>query len=299
MIAFIEEHREVYGVEPICRVLPIAPSTCHAHAAVARNPGKASDRSRRDAETVETIKRVHDQSRGRCGVRKVWRQLRREKSAVARCTVERLMRDQGLQGVSRGRKKTAVPDPARPCPEDKVKRTFKADAPDKLWVADFTYAQTAMAMVYAAFIVDVFARKIVGWRVSTSMTTNFVLDALNQAICSRRPAPSGLIHHSDRGMQYLSFRCTERLAEAGIDPSVGSVGDSCDNALAETVIGLFKTEVVKHLGPWKTIGQLEWETMKWVHWHNKDRLHGAIGYLTPNEMEHAFRQQQNELEKAA
>ena len=299
MIAFIEEHREVYGVEPICRVLPIAPSTYHAHAAVARNPGKASDRSRRDAETLKTIKRVHDESRGRYGVRKVWRQLRREKSDVSRCTVERLMRDQGLQGVSRGRKKTTIPDPARPCPEDKVKRTFKADAPDTLWVADFTYVQTAMAMVYVAFIVDVFARKIVGWRVSTSMTTSFVLDALNQAICSRRPAHSGLIHHSDRGMQYLSFRYTERLAEAGIDTSVGSVGDSYDNALAETVIGLFKTEVVKHLGPWKTIGQLEWETMKWVHWYNKDRLHGAIGYQTPNEMEREFRQQQNELEKAA
>ena len=179
--------------------------------------------------------------------------------------MERLTRKQGLQGVSRGRQTTTVPDLARPCPEDKVERAFKADAPNKLRAADSAYVQTAMVMACAAFIIDVFARKIVGWRVSTSMTTSFALDALNQAICRRQPAQGGLIHHSDRGMQYLSIRCAERLTEAGIDMSVGSIGDSCDNALAESVIGLFKTEVVKHLGPWKIAGQVEWETLKWVH----------------------------------
>ena len=265
MIDFIETHREACGVEPVCRVLPIAPSTYYSHAAVARDPGKASDRSKRDAEMTETIKRVHDRSKGRYGARKVWRQLRREESGVARCTVERLMRKQGLQGVSRGRKTTTIPNPARPCPEDKVERAFRADAPNNLRVADSAHVQTATAMVYAAFIIDVFARKIVGWRVSTSMTTSFVLDALNQAISRRQPAQRGLIHHSDRGMQYLSIRYAERLAEAGIDMPVGSVGDSCDNALAESVIGLFKTEVAEHLGPWETAGQLEWETLKWVH----------------------------------
>ena len=171
--------------------------------------------------------------------------------------------------------------------------------PDQLWVADFTYVHTAMGTAYAAFVIDVFARKIVGWCVSISMTTSFVLDALYQAVRQRRPAMGSLTHHSDRSMQYLSIRHAERLAEAGIDISVGSVGDSCDYALAETVIGPFKTEVVKHLGPWKTKGRLEWETMKWLHRYNKDRLHGAISYQTPNEKENAFRQQNNKLEKAA
>ena len=253
MVSFIEEHREACGVEPICRVLPIAPSTYYAHSAVARDPGKASDWS------------VHDKSTGRYGARKIWCQLRRKEGGPARCTVERLIRKQGLQEVSRGRRTTTVPDPARPCPQDKADCKFKADAPDQLRVTNFTYVHTAMGTAYAAFVIDVFARKIVGWRVSTSMTTSFVFDAFNQAICQRRPALDALTHHSDRGMQYLSIRYTEQLAYAGIDMSVGSVEDSCDNALAETVIGLFKAEVIKHLGPWKTKGRLERKTMKWVH----------------------------------
>ena len=228
-------------------------------------PEKPSARSKRDAETLKTIRSVHDKSRGRYGARKVWCQLRRKDGGPARCTVERLMRKQGLQGVSRGRKTTTIPHPARPCPRDKTDRKFKADAPDQLRVADCTYVHTAMGTAYAAFVIDVFARKIVGWRVSTLMTTSFVLDALNQAICQRRPRLGALTHHPDRGMHCLSIRYATRLAEAGIDMWVGSVGDSCDNALAETVIGLFKTEAVKHLGPWKTKGRLEWKTMKWVH----------------------------------
>ena len=229
MIAFIEEHREVYGVEPICRVLPIAPATFHRHAAIARKPELASDRARQDKEDFEEIRRVYDKSRGRYGARKVWHQLRRDEHDIARCTIERLMRKEELQGVTRGKTKTTVPDPAQPCPDDKVNRQFTADAPDQLWVSDFTYVSTWMGMVYVAFIIDVFARKIVGWRVSTSMTTSFVLDALNQAIAQRCPAEGGrLIHHSDRGSQYLSIRYTERLADAGIDTSVGSVGDSYD-----------------------------------------------------------------------
>ena len=300
MIAFIEEHREVYGVEPICRVLPIAPATFHRHAAIARNPGLASDRARQDKEDFDEIRRVYDKSRGRYGARKVWHQLRRDEHDIARCTIERLMRKEELQGVTRGKTKTTVPDPAQPCPDDKVNRQFTADAPDQLWVSDFTYVSTWMGMVYVAFIIDVFARKIVGWRVSTSMTTSFVLDALNQAIAQRCPAEGGrLIHHSDRGSPYLSIRYTERLADAGIDTSVGSVGDSYDNALAESVIGLFKTEVINFLGPWKSMAQVEWETLQWVSWYNTERLHGAIGHRPPQEMEDEFYAELNTLEKAA
>lgn len=216
----------------------------------------------------------------------IWPHLRREGKDIARCTVERLMRAHGYQGVTRGHKRTTIPDPAQACPDDKVNRVFTATAPNQLWVSDFTYVSTWRGMVYVAFIIDVFARKIVGWRVSTSMTTGFVLDALNQAICQRCPAEgSGLIHHSDRGSQYLSIRYTERLAEAGIDTSVGSVGDSYDNALAESVIGLFKAEVIEFFGSWKSASQVEWETLKWVSWYNTERLHSAIDYLTPQEAE--------------
>ena len=300
MIAFIERHREVFGVEPICRVLQIAPATFHRHAAIARNPELASDRAKQDAVDLEKIKAAHNKSRGRYGARKVWHQLRRDQHDIARCTVERLMREHGLQGVTRGKKRTTIPDPAQPCPDDKVNRKFKADAPNQLWVSDFTYVSTWMGMVYVAFVIDVFARKIVGWRVSTSMTTSFVLDALNQAVCQRCPAEgSGLIHHSDRGSQYLSIRYTERLADAGIDTSVGSVGDSYDNALAESIIGLFKTEVINFLGPWKSMGQVEWETLQWVSWYNTERLHSAIGHRPPHEMEEAFYAVLNTLEKAA
>nr|WP_156916864.1 IS3 family transposase [Leisingera aquimarina] len=301
MIAFIDDQRGVHGVGPICRVLGIAPSTFYAFKAVERDPDLASDRARQDRLDMAAIKRAFDGSRGRYGARKVWHQLRREGRDIARCTIERLMKVMGLQGVVRGKKVTTTnPDTAQPCPDDKVNRAFVADMPNQLWVSDFTYVSSWQGMVYVAFVIDVFARRIVGWRVSTSMTTGFVLDALNQAICQRAPSEADkLIHHSDRGSQYLSIRYTERLAEAGIDTSVGSVGDSYDNALAESTIGLFKTEVIKFLGPWKSVGQVEWETLKWVDWYNKNRLHSAIGYVTPQEAEEAFYETLNAAEKAA
>jgi transposase InsO family protein len=301
MIAFIEEHRGVFGVGPICRVLGIAPSTFYAHKAVERDPDLASVRAKRDLLDKDAIKRAHDASRGRYGARKVWHVLRREGRDIARCTVERLMQALQIQGVVRGKKViTTDPDAAQPCPDDRVNRAFVADTPNQLWVSDFTYVSSWQGMVYVAFVIDVFARKIVGWRVSTSMTTGFVLDALNQAICQRAPSEAGgPIHHSDRGSQYLSIKYTERLAQAGIDTSVGSVGDSYDNALAESIIGLFKTEVINFLGPWKSVSQVEWETLKWVDWYNTDRLHSAIGYVTPQEAEEAFYGNLNAAEKAA
>jgi putative transposase len=301
MIAFIEGHRGVFGVGPICRVLGIAPSTFYAHQAVERDPDLASARAKQDVLDNAAIKRVFDASRGRYGARKVWHVLRREGRDIARCTVERLMRALQIQGVVRGKKViTTNPDAAQPCPDDKVNRAFVAETPNQLWVSDFTYVSSWRGTVYVAFVIDVFARKVVGWRVSTSMTTGFVLDALNQAICQRAPSEAGgLIHHSDRGSQYLSIRYTERLAEAGIDTSVGSVGDSYDNALAESIIGLFKTEVINFLGPWKSVGQVEWETLKWVDWYNTERLHSAIGYVTPQEAEEVFYENLNAEEKAA
>ena len=301
MMAFIEELRSVFGVGPICRVLGIAPSTFYAHKAVERDPELASSRVQRDKLDDVAIKRVHDASGGRYGARKVWHALRREGHDIARCTVERLMRSAGLQGVVRGKKVvTTNPDASQPCPDDKVNRAFVAEMPNQLWVSDFTYVSSWQGMVYVAFVIDVFARKIVGWRVSTSMTTGFVLDALNQAICQRAPSEAdNLIHHSDRGSQYLSIKYTERLAEAGIDTSVGSVGDSYDNALAESIIGLFKTEVINFLGPWKSVSQVEWETLKWVDWYNTERLHSAIGYVTPQEAEEKFYETLNADEKAA
>jgi len=301
MTGFIDENRAVFGVEPICRVLAIAPSTYYARAAIARDPGLASDRAKQDEKDSREIVRVFGASRRRYGARKVWHTLRREGYDIARCTVERLMKAMGLQGVVRGKKViTTNPDTSQPCPDDKVNRAFVAETPNQLWVSDFTYVSTWRGTVYVAFVIDVFARKIVGWRVSTSMTTAFVLDALNQAICQRTPSEAAeLIHHSDRGSQYLSIKYTERLAEAGIDTSVGSVGDSYDNALAESVIGLFKTEVINFLGPWKSMAQVEWETLNWVAWYNDERLHSAIGYITPNEAEDAFYAALDTHDKAA
>ncbi len=299
MIAFIEEHRVIHGVEPICRVLPIAPSTFYARTAVARDPDLASDRAKQDIIDREKIKEAFDGSGKRYGARKIWHDLRRTGHDIARCTVERLMKAMGIQGVVRGQKPiTTNPDTSRPCPDDKVNRDFTATMPNQLRVSDFTYVSSWQGMVYVAFVIDVFARKIVGWRVSTSMTTGFVPDALNQAIYQR--VPSGdLVHHSDRGSQYPSIRYTERLSEAGIDPSVGSVGDSYDNALAESTIGLFKTEVIDFMGPWKSVGQIEWETLKWVNWYNTKRLHSKIGYVTPQEAEENFYEALIEAEKAA
>ena len=301
MIAFIEDHKVAHGVEPICRVLPIAPSTFYAHAAVARDADLASDSAKKDALDKAKIKEAFNNSGKRYGARKIWHELRRNKYDIARCTVERLMKAMGIQGVVRGQKPiTTNPDTSQPCPDDKVQRQFTAVTPNQLWVSDFTYVSSWQGMVYVAFVIDVFARMIVGWRVFRSMTTGFVLDALNQAICQRAPSEAdSLIHHSDRGSQYLSIKYTERLAEAGIDPSVGSVGDSYDNALAESTIGLFKTEVIDFMGPWKSIGQVEWETLKWVNWYNTKRLHSKIGYITPQEAEENYYQALNTAEKAA
>jgi putative transposase len=286
MIAFIDEHRVVHGVEPICRVLPIAPSTYHAHVARRGDPTKAPPRVRRDAELRPHIRRVWEENFAVYGVRKVWRQLGREGIAVARCTVARLMREMGLQGIVRGRtRRTTINDKAAPCPLDRVNRDFKAPRPNVLWVADFTYVATWSGFVHVAFVVDAFARRIVGWRVSHSVATGFVLDALEQALHARHPVEGGLVHHSDRGVQYVSIKYTERLAEAGIEPSVGSIGDSFDNALAETVIGLFKTEVIRRRGPWRSLEAVEWATLEWVDWFNHRRLLAPIGNIPPAEAE--------------
>jgi putative transposase len=287
MIAFIDEHRAAYGVEPICRVLPIAPSTYHAHVARRADPEKLPARARSDAALMVEIGRVFEANFRVYGVRKVWRQLAREGIVAARCTVARLMRAMGLQGVVRGRTvRTTVPDPAAACPLDRVNRVFKAPQPNRLWVADFTYVATWSGFVYVAFVIDAYARRIVGWRVSRSARTDFVLDALEQSLHQRRPfAGSGLVCHSDRGSQYVSIRYTERLAEAGIEPSVGSVGDSYDNALAETVIGLFKAEVIHRCGPWRSFEKVEFATLEWVDWFNTRRLLEPIGNVPPIEAE--------------
>ena len=290
MIAFIDDHRTVYGVEPICKVLPIAPSTYREHAARRRDPARRPARAQRDARLCAEIRRVWEENFGVYGVRKVWRQLRREGIAVARCTTARLMRQMGLSGAVRGKTvKTTVSHAATPCPDDKVNRQFQPPQPNALWVADFTYVATWQGFVYVAFVIDAFARRIVGWRVSRSAATVFVLDALEQALYERRPFRQGsLIHHSDRGSQYVSIRYTERLAAAGIEPSVGSVGDSYDNALAETVIGLFKTEVIHRRGPWRHIQAVEFATLEWVDWFNHRRLLEPIGNIPPAEAEACY-----------
>ena len=299
MISFIKEHRDVCGVEPICRVLQIAPSTFYAHLAVEDDPDKASDRAKRDAELRAEMKRIWDDNQSVYGARKLWHAMRREGYDLARCTVERLMRDIGIEGVRRGKKvKTTWADKALPCPMDRVNRQFRAIMPNQLWVSDFTYVSTWQGFVYVAFVIDTFANKIVGWRASRSQQTQFVLDALEQALYERRPSES-LIHHSDRGSQYLSIKYTERLADAGLEPSVGTVGDSYDNALAETMIGLFKAEVIHRLGPWKSADAVEWETLNWVDWFNNRRLLEPIGYITPTEAEEAFYATMNTLDKVA
>ena len=285
MIAFIEQHRESIGVEPICRHLPIAPSTFYDHMAKRANPDLLSDRAKRDAVLRPEIERVFEENYKVYGVRKVWRQLGREGIDVARCTVARLMKDLGLEGVIRGKKaRTTIPDKALPCPLDKVNRQFCVPAPDMLWVSDFTYVATWQGFVYVAFVIDAFARRIVGWRVSRTAHAGFVLDALEQAVHQRQPG-SGLVHHSDRGSQYLSIKYTERLAEAGIEPSVGSVGDSYDNALAETINGLFKAEVIHRRGPWRGFDAVEYATLEWVDWFNNRRLLEPIGNIPPAEAE--------------
>ena len=287
MIAFIDDHREVYGVEPICRLLPIAPSTYYAHAAQRADPERLPARARRDAALMVEIRRVWEANFHAYGVRKLWRQLGREGIVAARCTVARLMRGMGLQGIVRGKKvRTTVPGPAANCPLDRVNRQFRAPRPNALWVSDFTYVATWTGFVYVAFVIDAYARRIVGWRASRTAHAGFVLDALEQALHERRPVQGGgLVHHSDRGGQYLALRYTERLAEAGIEPSVGSVGDSYDNALAETINGLFKAEVIHRRGPWRSFEAVEFATLEWVNWFNNRRLLEPIGNVPPAEAE--------------
>ncbi len=291
MVAFINDHREEYGVEPICSVLPIAPSTYYAHNARERDPSLRSARAQRDEVLREDIRRVWKDNFKVYGTRKVWRQLKREGIAVARCTVERLMGELGLRGAIRGggKTRTTTPSDTAERPLDLVERDFTAARPNRLWVSDLTYVATWKGFVYVAFVIDAFSRRIVGWRVSSSLRSDLALDALEQALCEReQERDERLVHHSDRGVQYLSIRYTERLAEAGIEPSVGSKGDSYDNALAESIIGLFKTEVIHRGGPWRGFEDVEFATLKWVWWFNHHRLLEPIGYIPPVELEEAY-----------
>ena len=276
-------------------MLQVAPSAYRRHAARQRNPELRSARAKRDELLMPHIDRVWQANMHVYGAEKVWKQMNREDIAVARCTVERLMRRLGLEGIRRGKSvRTTTPDTSAPCPLDRVNREFQADRPNQLWVSDFTYVSTWQGWLYVAFVVDVFARRIVGWRVSTTMTTEFVLDALEQALYDRQPNPEdALIHHSDRGSQYVSIRYSERLAEAGIAPSVGSKGDSYDNALAETINGLYKAELIHRRGPWKTRESVELATLEWVSWFNHQRLMGPLGYIPPAEAEANYYRQLN------
>jgi len=299
MVRFIEEHRADYGVEPICAALPIAPSTYYEHRARQRDPQRRPARAKRDDKLLVHIQRVWDENKQVYGAKKVWLQLRREGIPVARCTVERLMKHLGLRGAVRGKKvKTTWPDKTAARPDDLVQRDFSAKAPNQLWVADLTYVASWSGFVYVAFVIDVFSRYIVGWRVSSSLRTDLVLDALEQALHARQ-AKDGLVHHSDRGGQYLSIRYTDRLAEAGIESSVGSVGDSYDNALAESAIGLYKTEVIRRKGPWRSVEAVEFATLDWVDWFNNRRLLAPIGYVPPTEYEQRYYQTQEAPPKAA
>jgi putative transposase len=294
MVEFIDCHRDEYGVEPICEQLPIASSTYYESKARQADPTRLPERTRRDGELKSEIQRVHAANFGVYGARKVWRQLKRDNVVVARCTVARLMRSLGLQGVVRGkRRRTTIADDAAERPLDRVNRQFQASRPNQLWVADFTYVATWSGFVYVAFVVDVFARRIIGWRVTRTMRTDLVLDALEQALWSRMDL-RGVVHHSDRGSQYLSIRYSERLAEVGVEPSVGSIGDSYDNALAETIIGLYKTELIERRGPWRTMQAVEYATLEWVDWFNHRRLLEPIGNVPPAELEMQYFRQHSE-----
>ncbi len=295
MVAFIDEHRDEYGVEPICSVLPIAPSTYYEHRVRTQDPDRRPTRAKRDEALRPQVKRVWNENHAVYGADKVWRQLAREHVEVARCTVERLMRDMGLRGAERGKafKVTTRADENAFRPPDLVNREFTATRPNQLWVADITCVATWAGFAYVAFVVDVFSRRIVGWRVSTSLKSDLALDALEQALHSR-PDANGVVHHSDRGTQYTSIRYTERLAAAGIERSVGSVGDSYDNALAETINGLYKTEVIRRRGPWPNVDDVEYATLVWVDWFNNRRLLEPLGYVPPAEFEAAYYQQQRQ-----
>jgi transposase InsO family protein len=288
MVAFIDAHRATDGVEPICAVLPIAPSTYFRCKAQQTDAARRSRRAQRDEQLREQIRRIWEAHHQVYGVRKVWHQLQREHGPVARCTVRRLMQAMGLRGAVRGRAwvTTTRGEAEQVRPADLVGRHFTAMRPNQLWVADFTYVATWRGFVYVAFVIDVFARRIVGWRVSASLRTDFVLDALEQAIYDRcGDGGHDLVHHSDRGAQYLSMRYSDRLAADGIAPSVGSRGDSYDNALAESIIGLFKTEVIQRRGPWRHVEAVEFATLEWVDWFNTRRLLEPLGYVPPAEYE--------------
>jgi len=294
MVGFVTDHRDQFGVEPICAVLPIAPSTYYRQCARQVDPTRRCARAQRDDELRLVIRRIWTEHFQVYGPRKVWRQMGRENLRVARCRVRRLMREMGLAGAVRGSAwvttTQAHPDVDRP--RDLVDRNFTARRPNQLWVSDFTYVATWRGFVYVAFVIDVFARRIVGWRVSPSLHPDFVLDALEQASYARRGhAPDSLVHHSDRGTQYLSMRYTDRLADAGIAPSVGSRGDSYDNALAESVIGLFKTEGIRRRGPWRGLDTVEFATLEWIDWFNTRRLLEPIGYVPPAEYEARYYEQ--------
>ena len=299
MIRYIDDHRHRFGVEPICKVLPIAPSTYYEQKAREADPSRLPARAQRDAWLMPEIRRVWDENLQVYGARKVWLQMNRERLYVARCTVERLMKKLGIQGVKRGKAyKTTIADLSADRPLDLVQREFIAVEPNQLWVADITYVATWRGVVYTAFVIDAFARMIVGWRVWNSLRTDLVLDALEQALYART-GTQGLVHHSDRGSQYLSIRYAERLAEAEINPSVGSVGDSYDNALAETIIGLYKTEVIHKRGPWRNLDEVEYATLEWVDWFNNRRLLEPIGDVPPAELEQAYYEQLEGQAKAA
>jgi len=283
----VDAHRDEFGVEPICRVLDLAPSSYYAVKTRQRDP---SARALRDRELLDLIRKLHAENFGVYGARKVWWQLRREGVEVARCTVERLMRAEGLQGAIRGRKRrTTVPGGQAERPRDLVERNFNASAPNRLWVSDFTYVATWSGVAYVAFAIDAFSRRIVGWKADSTMKTPLVLDTLEMALWARdhqgQPVSEGLVLHSDAGSQFTSFAFTQRLIDAGADPSIGSVGDAYDNALAETTIGLYKTELINRRGPWKTLDQVELATLEWVDWYNHRRLHGACDGLPPVEFE--------------
>jgi putative transposase len=279
----VDAYRDRFGVEPICRVLQVAPSSYYA--AKHRQP---CQREVRDEALKTAIGRVHAANYGVYGARKVWRQLHRDGVPVARCTVERLMRQLGLAGRTRGRtKRTTIPADTAAAHPDRVERRFVADAPNQLWIADITYVATWSGFAYTAFVTDVFSRRIVGWRVANTLRTDLALDALEMAIWSRTETLEGLVHHSDRGVQYLSIRYTERLAAEGAITSVGSRGDSYDNAMAESIIGLYKCELITMRGPWRTVDDIELATLSWVHWWNTTRLHSAIGDIPPDEFEAA------------
>ena len=289
MYAFIDAHRTEYGVEPICRVLQIAPSGYYAHRAGQADPTRRSARAQRDETLRATIRRVWRDNHEVYGVRKVWQQLRRDGERVARCTVARLMRAEGLRGVVRGGRGRATrpTEDSVAASQDLVQRQFTAERPNQLWVADFTYVATWRGFVYVAFVIDAFSRRIVGWRAHTTMRTDLVLDALEQALHDRE-LDGRLVVHADRGAQYVSMRYTERLAAAGVAPSVGSVGDAYDNALAESVIGLFKTELIHRRAPWRGFDDMEYATLEWVAWFNQRRLLEPLGYLPPAEYEEQF-----------